>query len=82
MKVPVLAYVAVVGAMVALAFGSHAASPDALLPLGAVLFWVSDISVAVDRFVMRSHWNRLWGLPCYYGAQFVLAAACAGLPIG
>ncbi len=79
MKVPVLAYVAVIAAMVALAFGSHAATPSALLPLGAVLFWLSDISVAVDRFVVQSHWNRLWGLPCYYGAQFVLAAACAGL---
>ena len=41
---------------------------------GALAFYLSDLSVARDRFVRPAFVNRAWGLPLYYGAQFVLAA--------
>lgn len=74
MRIPVLAYVAVISAMVALAAG--------LLPLengwkvlgAALLFFCSDLSVAINRFVSKSFIHRLWGLPLYYAAQLCFAA--------
>ena len=42
---------------------------------GAVLFAVSDISVARDQFVRPAFINRLWGLPLYYAAQLLLAGS-------
>ena len=41
--------------------------------IGAVFFYVSDIFVAHQRFVMAHFYNRLFGLPLYYMAQFLLA---------
>jgi hypothetical protein len=40
---------------------------------GAVFFYASDIFVAHQRFVMEQFYNRLFGLPLYYTAQFLLA---------
>ena len=77
MRAPVVAYVVAITAMVALAVGSHGQSANLWLPVGAVLFFLSDLSVAVDRFVARRAVNRLWGLPCYYAGQLVLAASVA-----
>ena len=73
MRGPVLAYIAVIGAMVALAAGT--ADPRVLA--GALLFYVSDLAVARDRFVRPGFANRLVGLPLYYGAQALLATALA-----
>ena len=73
MRVPVLAYIAVISLMVALAAATHLAAPAPPLLLGAVLFYLSDLSVARDRFVAPSFLNRLWGLPAYYAAQHLLA---------
>jgi uncharacterized membrane protein YhhN len=70
MRIPVLAYIAVITTMVACAAGTR-------VPLvfgGAFAFYLSDLSVARDRFVAPGFINRLWGLPLYYGAQLVLAA--------
>ena len=44
---------------------------------GAVLFFLSDLGVARDRFVSPGVWNRAVGLPLYYGAQLLLAASVA-----
>ena len=71
----VVAYVAVITAMVALAFGAHG---TALIPLGATAFWASDISVARDRFTKAGFINRLWGLPLYYLAQFIFICTIGG----
>jgi uncharacterized membrane protein YhhN len=63
-------YIAVITAMLATAAGT-------LVPWiagGALAFYLSDLSVARDRFVKPAFANRAWGLPLYYGAQFVLAA--------
>jgi uncharacterized membrane protein YhhN len=74
---PVIAYMGAITVMVigAIAFrDAGAAHGDALL-LGAFLFYVSDLSVARDRFVQRAFVNRAWGLPAYYAGQLLLAWA-------
>jgi len=71
MRIAVGAYIAVITLMVACAVGSIVAVP-AVLPLAAaMLFWVSDLTVARQRFVVRSFWNRAIGLPLYFAAQFL-----------
>jgi uncharacterized membrane protein YhhN len=65
----VLAYIAVISLMVCAASGTR----TPLVIAGAVAFYLSDLSVARDRFVHKSFANRLWGLPLYYGAQLILA---------
>ena len=40
---------------------------------GALLFYLSDLFVARNRFVKKSFINRFFGLPLYYAAQFFLA---------
>ncbi len=73
MKLPVLAYCAAISAMVALAFGAFGKGASWLIPAGAVLFYLSDLSVARDRFVKSGFVNRLWGLPVYYASTVLLA---------
>lgn len=79
MRAPVLAYIIVITAMVALAVGSFRFRASWLLAGGALAFYLSDLSVARDRFVAPGFVNRLWGLPLYYGAVLLLAAS-AGAP--
>lgn len=78
MRGPVVAYVAVISAMVVCAAGAVGAGATALILAGAVAFFVSDLAVARERFVARSFGNKLWGLPLYYGATLLLAASVAG----
>jgi uncharacterized membrane protein YhhN len=68
MKIPVIAYVLVIVAMVvgALPLGGR-------LALGAVLFFASDLSVARDKFVASTFANKAWGLPAYYAGQLLIA---------
>lgn len=75
LRVAVPAYIAVITLMVALAAGSAFHRTGWLLLAGAVLFFVSDLSVARDRFVRTGLVNRIWGLPLYYAAQLLLAAS-------
>ena len=79
MRGPVLAYVLVISCMVTLAAGAGVHTANWTLPLGAVLFYLSDLAVARDRFISRGFVNRAWGLPLYYGGQLVLAASVATL---
>ena len=78
---PVLAYIAVIGCMVACAAGSAVLGGAGRwgLLLAAIVFFLSDLCVARDRFVNPGWDNRLVGLPLYFGAQllfggFVVAA--------
>jgi uncharacterized membrane protein YhhN len=73
MRVPVLGYVVVISAMVSLAVGTLGAGLTTLIITGAVLFYVSDLFVARDRFVSPGFANTLIGLPIYYLAQVLLA---------
>src|SRR5690606_15836297 len=75
MRVAVPIYIVVICGMVALAVGTHVHRSGWMLLAGAFAFFVSDISVARDRFVSPGFDNRAWGLPLYYGAQLLLAAS-------
>jgi uncharacterized membrane protein YhhN len=76
---PVLAYILAIVAMVALSFGAASSTGRWDLPLAATLFFLSDLTVARDRFVLPAWENRLLGLPLYYGAQMVFAVAAGTL---
>ncbi|MFT3914544.1 MAG: lysoplasmalogenase [Anaeromyxobacteraceae bacterium] len=69
MRAPVVAYCVVISLMVWLALGTGRGTVIA----GALLFYVSDLTVARDRFVKEAFANRLVGLPLYYAAQVLLA---------
>jgi uncharacterized membrane protein YhhN len=69
MRLPVAAYVVVISVMLCIAAGSHIA----VVIVAAGAFYLSDLSVARDRFVAPGFLNRVWGLPLYYGAQLLLA---------
>jgi len=79
MKIPVIAYVLVITAMVIGALVCRGVGGSALLDRGsiqaaaAVLFFASDLSVARDRFVAPGFGNRAWGLPAYYAGQLLFA---------
>jgi uncharacterized membrane protein YhhN len=74
---PVRAYVGVITLMVVTAAGSHVDVAELRLPVGAVAFYLSDLAVALDRFVPSERRHRYWGLPLYYGGQLLLAWAAA-----
>jgi uncharacterized membrane protein YhhN len=77
MRGPVIAYIVVISAMVAAAWGARAGDARALVVAGAMAFYVSDLFVARDRFVDPGFVNRLLGLPLYYAAQVMLAISTA-----
>lgn len=72
MRPPVAGYVVAITAMVALAVGATADGARMTLAIGAALFYASDLCVARERFVTRSMWNGVVGLPLYYVAQVLL----------
>lgn len=74
---PVVAYVAVISAMIVGAIGTVGAPAGALRLAGAGLFYVSDLAVARERFVASGLINRAVGLPLYYGGQALLALSVA-----
>lgn len=78
LQAPVAIYVGAISLMVALAIGAAARDATALLVVGAILFWASDLAVARERFVVASPWNGRIGLPLYYAAQLVLASTGPG----
>lgn len=78
MRVPVVAYVAVITVMVWAALAvTGAGRVTAAAAVGAVLFYLSDLSVARNRFVSPGFVNRAWGLPAYYLGQVLLATSVA-----
>jgi uncharacterized membrane protein YhhN len=84
MKLPVLLYVVVISVMVMGAFalsgqGSSNLTGRIMVLIGAVCFYISDIFVARDRFIVKEFVNRFAGLPLYYSAQFLLALSVSFL---
>lgn len=75
MRYPVLGYIIVISLMVTLSIGAQGIRANRWLLAGAVLFYLSDIFVARQRFLMPSIWNPLIGLPVYYAAQLFLASS-------
>lgn len=85
MKTPVLAYMVIISIMVCAAAGLAAnstlpGSARMVILTGAVLFYISDLFVARQRFVVDAIVNRQIGLPLYYAAQFLLAFSAAWVP--
>ncbi len=66
---PVIVYAAAISAMAFFGLGA----PGLAVPLGAALFYLSDVTVARDRFVAAGLANRLVGIPLYYAAQLLFA---------
>ncbi len=72
LRLPVAAYVLTILTMVAVAVGRGLGDSPGLL-VAAVLFAVSDLFVARNRFVQNDWKNRAIGLPLYYTAQMMFA---------
>ena len=73
MVIPVRVYTLVISLMVIAAFGTRGAGAPLLVPIGALLFYCSDLSVATGQFVQTDFPNYVWGLPFYFGGQVLLA---------
>jgi uncharacterized membrane protein YhhN len=72
-RTPVRLYLGVIAVMLGCAIGAVSGGAPWAAGAGAVLFAVSDLAVAEDRFVAPSFTSTLWGLPAYYAAQLLLA---------
>jgi uncharacterized membrane protein YhhN len=82
MKVPVIAYIVIITVMVIGAvslFGNRQVSDTGryLVLTGALSFYLSDLFVARNQFVKNEYINRLFGLPLYFFAQFLIAFSVA-----
>lgn len=73
-------YVVAISGMLIAAFAAAGGSGPESIAMGVVLFAVSDLTVARDRFVLRAFANRLLGLPLYFAAQLVLAHTVVSIP--
>lgn len=73
LAIPVRVYTAVISLMVITAAGARGAGATLLIPVGAILFYLSDLSVAAGQFVQADFPNYVWGLPFYFSAQVLLA---------
>jgi len=78
MMIPVLIYILVItimaiGALAVFWKSTFQISGRALILIGALCFYISDIFVARHRFIKEEYRNRLVGLPLYYTGQFMLA---------
>jgi len=69
MRPAVVVYCAAISTMLWLALGA----PNAGVRVGALLFYLSDLSVARDRFVAAERRNLLLGHPLYFAGQYLIA---------
>lgn len=70
---PVRLYTAAISLMVITAAGASGHAGNRLILAGALMFFVSDLSVAALRLADTSAATYIWGLPLYYGGQVALA---------
>ncbi len=75
MRAPVAAYVSVIGLMVSFAVGTSFITPSIAIAGGAVLFVISDLFVARERFVKPAFINIAAGQSLYFMAQLFLASS-------
>ncbi len=83
MKGPVIGYIVIICLMVNRAvsafFGAAFTPTQAwLMAVGAILFWISDLMLAVNRFRRPFKYHRL-SLVFYYGGQLLIALSPAYL---
>lgn len=65
--------VMLIAALAVMISGELSRGRGALILTGAVLFAVSDLAVARDKFIASGFENRAWGLPTYYAGQLLIA---------
>ncbi len=75
MQLAVRLYTVVISCMVISAIGTRDAG--VAIPVGALLFYFSDLSVAAGQFLQPAFPNFVWGLPFYYGGQLLLAGSAS-----
>jgi uncharacterized membrane protein YhhN len=73
MRIPVGLYTVIILAMVMTALGLLPLAYSSYAMIGAVMFAISDMFVARDRFVTRTPKNALAITPLYFGAQALIA---------
>ena len=73
LMLPVRAYIAVISLMVIFAYGTRGRGGSVLIPVGATLFFLSDLSVAALWLVQTDYPTYVLGLPFYYAGQVCLA---------
>lgn len=78
MKMPITAYITIITAMMVAALAGWLRHGESMWVLGGILFYISDLFVARNRFVKPGAINRVIGLPLYYTAQLVLAGSLSG----
>lgn len=74
MKKAVVAYILVITLMGITATGQSDVTGDYRYVLGAAMFALSDVSVALDRFTPLPRWHRWLGIPLYFMSQYILAS--------
>jgi len=81
MKVPVIAYIVIISLMVIQSV-SVFANPDisdfhgTMMVIGAILFYISDVILAANRFWRPWKYNRI-SLTFYYSGQMLIALAAS-----
>lgn len=75
---PTVAYVFVISAMVGAAAGTAELPGGGFVLAGAIIFYLSDLTVSFDRFKARRLVYRAVGLPMYYLAQVLLVYGLLG----
>lgn len=73
LAIPVRAYIVVISMMVIFAIGTRGRGGSVLIFSGAILFFLSDLSVATLRLVQTDYPTYVLGLPLYYAGQVCLA---------
>jgi uncharacterized membrane protein YhhN len=84
LRQPVLLYMTVISLMVHQAIsglqpGAGVLSQSALAVGGALLFYISDLMLAINRFVFQDEgrYNSVWVLSTYYTAQLLIALSAS-----
>jgi uncharacterized membrane protein YhhN len=80
LRLPVIAYVVVISLVATASTSCFVADirlATALLAVSAIMFFLSDLAVARERFICMGRRNRMLGLPLYYAAQVGFCYAVA-----
>jgi uncharacterized membrane protein YhhN len=73
LSIPVRAYIVVISVMVIFAVGARGLGGSLFILAGAILFYLSDLSVASLRLVQVDYPIYIIGLPLYYAGQVCFA---------
>lgn len=82
MKVPVGIYALAISFMVLMATGTlysphFSAVQSRLATIGAVLFYLSDVILALNKFAHPFRMARVWNLALYYSGQLLIALSAS-----